>query len=205
MRKPGFTSERVDGGGDALVSRTNARVDATIPSTILPRIPVSFDGELERRDSGRWDADIRSRAFAFFGGVAASNSVSYSISGGGGVETTTSASGSLLFNMRIDNLVLRGDLDYTIEPLAEFTDLSVSADRYFGDYFTTSLDVTHSLIEERTTTVSPAVSGDFGGFAIGVGGTYVDDGTYTLGLTVSVGIGREPRSCSPTSCAMSAC
>ena len=188
-----FESERVEAASDRRESRTNLRVDGTIPEWVLPRIPFSLNGTLDRRHSGRSDFNLTNRLSMFVGGVSGSNTVNYFRSGGGGTVTTSTASGSLLVNARIERLLLRGTLSYALDPVFEFNNLSLTADYTFDRDLNTRFAINQQLTGDRSTSASAAIFRVFKNVAFGANASASDDGEFAFGLTLTFSAGREPR------------
>ncbi len=189
----GFASERVAASSDPLESRSNLRLDGTIPASFLPRIPVSLSGGLERRESGVMTLDAVNRLSMFVGGVSGSNTVNFNLRRGGGTPTTTAASGSLLLNGRIERLNLRGSLAYTIDPEAQFTNASFTADYQFKRGSSARATLNQGLTGDLPTTVSVGIFHIIKFVAIGANASVSDDGRFAAGLTFTFSTGREPR------------
>jgi hypothetical protein len=188
-----FISERVRASTDSVDSLSNVRLDGVIPEWVLPRIPFSLNGTLERRESGRSDLNVANRLSIFLGGVSASNTVTWRRIGGGGIPTATSASGTVLLNGRIDRLLLRGALNYTLDPVSELSNISATADYTFDRDFTARATVNRQLTGQQITTFSAGISRIFANIALGANASYSDDGNFAAGLTLTFGVGREPR------------
>jgi hypothetical protein len=189
----GFVSERVTAATDPLESRSNVRLNGTIPEWIVPRIPVSLNGRLDRRASGRMDMSLSNRLSMFYRGVSASNFVDWQRASGGGLPDITSANGSMLMNGRIQRLNLRGTLAYTIDPIAEFTSASLTADYAFERDSSARVTLTRQLTGDQRTTITGGLFHIIKNVALGANATFVDDGSFRAGLTLTFSTGREPR------------
>lgn len=188
-----FVSERFSDRADPLETLSRLRVDGLIPAWLLPRIPYSFSATLERLESGRNTYDLSNRLSIFSRGVSLSHNLSTTLSRGGQLADTTSADGSILLSGRIfRRLSLRGTADYTINPEKEFTRASITGDYDFTSDFSTRLTVTRSFSQE-TTSFAFGLNRRFQKLDLGINTTYIDDGTFTVGLNVSFGIGKDPR------------
>ncbi len=188
-----FVSERVADSEDKITSRSSLRIDGTIPESILPRIPFSFDGDIERRESGKFDANIGNRVSVFLGGASASNTVDLRVAGGGDSETLTSASGSFQLSSRFDALSLRGQVGYGLDPVAEFNTVAFTADYDFEEDLSARVSINRQLTGEKTTSYAVGLFRTFRNFALGLNGDYSDDGNFGAGFNMSFALGREPR------------
>ncbi len=188
-----FVSERVARAADPLESTTNLRLDSAVPGFFLPRIPITIEGELDRRESGRVEIDLSNRLSMYFGGVSVSNTLNWFLNRGGQQEPFTQGDGTLLANGRILRLSLRGALDYGIEPVTELTRTSVTGDYDLTRNLSTRLTVDRILNGERETIYSAGLNRRFPMFALGMEGSYSDEGDYALGSSLTFSLGREPR------------
>ncbi len=189
----GFVSERVEEETDPLDTRTDVRIDTVIPAWILPRIPFTLRGLIERHDSGRTDADISNRLSIFTHGISASNNLSLVLGRGGGTPPSTQFTGSFLLSSRIQRLSLRGTLDYELKPESELTAVSATGDYDFTRDLTARVTFSRQLTGERINTYSAGINKRFRAFALGVDSSYSDDGNFTAGLNLTFSLGREPR------------
>ncbi len=188
-----FVSERVQRADDPLESTTNLRLDSAIPGFWLPQIPFTLEGELDRRESGRVEIDLSNRLSMYFGGVSVSNTLNWFLNRGGQEDPFTQGDGTFLANGRILRLSLRGALDYGIEPVAELTRTSVTGDYDLTRNLSTRVTVDRILNGERETTYSAGLNRRFRFFALGMEGSYSDEGAYSVGSSLTFSLGREPR------------
>ena len=188
-----FVSERYDNANDPVESETNLRLDTVIPSTVLPRLPFSVSGTIEQRQSGRYSVDLSNRASVFVAGVSASNALEARIDGGGDTEDQNDLRGSFLLNSRLERLILRGELDYDVHPDAALTNITLTGDYGFEPDVTLRGSVNRQLDGDQLTTASAGAFRTFDNFALGASGSYADDNSFTVGMSLSFGVGREPR------------
>ncbi len=188
-----YFSERAEELSDPLESRSNLRIDGIIPAWILPRVPFTIDNTLERFDSGRYELQVDNRLSMFFSGISVSNNLSYFRSAGGGTASASNLDGSFLPSLRLGRLGLRGQLDYRLDPATEFRSAAATAEYALDRDFEIRADVSRELADGRETRYSAGLNKAFEGFALGVEGTYSDEGYFSAGLTLSFGFGREPR------------
>jgi hypothetical protein len=189
-----FQSEREDNLSDPVSHRSKARLDSSLPSLgFFPRIPWSVTGELERRESGVDQIDLTNRISMFLFGVSASNSVDWALTRGGDVEPVTTGTGTFQLSGRLKRLSLRGSLNYGIKPDYELTDTSITSDYRLNRDFSAQLGVTRQLNGEQLTTYNAGLNRRFKSFAVGVNGTYDDDGAFSVGSSLTFSFGREPR------------
>lgn len=188
-----FVSERNRASADPIDSRSRLRLDGSVPEGVLPRIPFSFDVDLLRRESNRYDLALGNRVSAFYAGVLASNTLAARLTGGGGEASDSSLSGSALVNARLGALGLRGQLAYTVRPGAGLDLVSVTGDYPIDPDVSARFGVDHQLGQMSRTTVSGSLFWLFDVVDLGLAGAVDDDGVWRVGLTLSYGAGFEPR------------
>ncbi|MEE8545820.1 MAG: carboxypeptidase-like regulatory domain-containing protein, partial [Alphaproteobacteria bacterium] len=137
--------------------------------------------------------DAVNRLSMFVAGVSGSNTLRVNLRRGGGTPTTTAAAGSLLLNGRIKRLNLRGTLAYTIDPEAQFTNASFTADYRFKRGSTARVTLNQGLTGDLPTTVSVGLFHIIKNVALGANASFSDDGRFAAGLTLTFSTGREPR------------
>ncbi|MBT5471975.1 MAG: carboxypeptidase regulatory-like domain-containing protein [Nitrospina sp.] len=189
-----FQSEREDNLSDPVDSRSKVRLDSSIPTWgIFPRIPWSIKGEIEKRESGVDQIELTNRLSAFLFNFSASNTLGWSLIRGGEAEPVTTGTGAFQLSGRLWKVPLRGSLDYEIKPKAELTSTSISSDYRLDQDFSASLGLNRQLNGDELTTYNAGLNRRFKTFAIGIDGTYNDDGAFSIGTSITYSIGREPR------------
>jgi outer membrane usher protein FimD/PapC len=88
---------------------------------------------------------------------------------------------------------VRAQLDYAPRPLPRLRDATLSADGRF-DAGTLSLNLTRTLDGTDRTAATAGWSHRFSAFNLGCQVTWTDDGSFTAGVNVDFGLGREPES-----------
>lgn len=189
-----FQSERENNESTLVLNRSNMRLESSFPSFgIIPRIPWSLTGNFERREEGVDQIDLSNRLSIFMFNTSASNTIDWSMTQGSDIETVTSATGSFQLSGRIMGLKLRGSLDYLIKPVAALSSTSLSTDFNWSPDFSTNLGVTKQLGTDGLTTLTAGVNRRYESFAIGVDTTLDDQGSFTMGSSITYSFGREPR------------
>ena len=189
-----YVSERVVEETDPLEIRSNVRLDSTIPSWwFLPRIPLSFTGRMERRESGRTDYDLSNRISMFTGGISFSNTLRWDLTRDGNVEPTTQVEGSFLLSARLLSLSLRGGLEYDIHPVTELASASVTGDYNITPDFSARLTIDQQLSGSDLTTVTAGLNRRYRAFALGLTGSYNSNDAFTAGATLTFSFGHDPR------------
>jgi len=188
-----FISEQVQKFSDPIESRSNIRLDGTIPEWVLPRVPFAITGQMERRESGRTELDLSNRLSMAFRGVSFSNTLNWFINRGGNVASFSRGDGSFLANWRILRLSLRGILDYNVRPATELRSVSVTSDFAISRNFSSRLSVNRELNGRELTTYLAGLNRRFEKFAVGLNTTYSDDGEYSVGTSITFSLGRDAR------------
>ncbi|GJL77920.1 MAG: hypothetical protein NPINA01_09090 [Nitrospinaceae bacterium] len=189
-----FQSEREENLFDPVSHRSKARLDSSVPSLgLVPRIPWSITGELERRESGVDQIELTNRVSMFLFGTSASNSLDWSLTRGGDIEPLTTGTGTFQLSGRFLRLSLRGALNYGIKPDPELTSTAITGDYRLNRDFSASLGLNRQLNGEQLTTYNAGLNRRFKSFAVGINGAYDDDGAFSIGSSITFSIGREPR------------
>ena len=183
-----FFSEEFRPSDIELTHRRQYRIDTAIPPGWLPRIPLGFEYTQEEFAIGgsleRLDALLSLNAR----GVAISHLLTrQKITG-----QTPVTNGALQLSAHYSGVRLRGTLNYDLSPDREVTNVFLTADPgYIGDY-QISTGLNHSLRNDRTE-VSVSANKATGGYNLSLGARYNTDDEMTVDVSLSFGIGREPR------------
>jgi hypothetical protein len=189
-----FLSEREDNSGDSVLSRSETRLDSSIPSwKFIPRIPWSITGAMQVRESGAKLFDISNRLSMLLFGVSASNTTDWSLTRGGEAEPSTTGSGSVQLSGRMKNINLRGDLSYGLLPDTVFNNAALTADYKINQDFSANIGLNKQLIGDGLTSYNVGLNRRFTAFAIGATASYDNTGAFAFGTSVTYSLGREPR------------
>jgi hypothetical protein len=189
-----FLSERESNSGDSVLSRSQTRLDSSIPSwKFIPRIPWSITGAMQVRESGAKLFDLSNRLSVLLFGVSASNTTEWSLTRGGESEPSTTGSGSVQLSGRMKNINLRGDLSYGLLPDTVFNNASLTGDYKISQDFSASVGLNKQLIGDGLTSYNASLNRRFTAFAIGVTASYDNTGAFAAGTSITYSLGREPR------------
>jgi hypothetical protein len=189
-----FQSERETNQSDSIDSRSNFRLESSLPSFgFIPRIPWSLTGDFEQRKSGVDQIDLSNRLSVFMMGVAASNTFDWSHSYGGSSSSSTESSGSFQLSGRLMELKLRSSLNYSVSPDSKLSSTSISSDFSLSPDFSVNLGLTKQLEESKLTIFNAGLNRRFESFAIGFNTTFDDGGSFFMGSSLTFSLGREPR------------
>ncbi len=189
-----FLSERETNTGDSVVSRSETRLDSSIPAWLfVPRIPWSISGSMEVQESGLKQIELSNRLSVLYSGVSASNTTDWSLTRGGDAEPSTSGSGSAQLSGRISNVSLRGTLSYEILPNTIFNSASLSSDFKISQDFSANLGLNKQLTDDGLTSYSAGINRRFTAFSIGLNASYDNTGAFSAGTSITYSLGREPR------------
>lgn len=183
----GFSSEVFPTRNDSLRSRDKLRLDAAIPASFLPRVPMALEVLHDQHDSGRSNLALLGRVSLYAGRTSISNQVSWQ-----SLEGTSSANGSLHLSRRVGQMGLHGELSYTASPTAKLQTLTLSADKRLGAGYLLNLGVSRSLAN-RHTVLAASFNKDLGSYGLGLSTSYASDGTWAAGLQLFIAMGKAPR------------
>ena len=188
----GFVSETFRPLFGLIRSRLAAHLDATLPATLLPPIPVSFDYTEDRLEDGRSVDHAIGRVSTFYRGLAVSNFVDWTFSSGEPRPVASLATGDLLVSKFVRSWGLRGEMLYSLQPREEVTNVVVTAERILPAYFLQA--GINRAVQARQTHLLASVTRSEGPFGFGVNLDYAHPGGLTAALTLNVSLARDPRS-----------
>jgi len=187
-----FVSEDADDIAGLLERRSSVRLDGVFGAGPLPRIPFAFSGAHELRDTGHKETELANRLSMVVRMLSFTNSLQWTKVEDAGTATET-ANGSLLIGGRFGPANIRGEAHYDLEPDLQFSAAGITADWYFDTDFSARVSVQREFVNQPRTTYGIGLSRRFNFASVGLTGEYdTDDGSQVL-LSVSFGIGRDPR------------
>lgn len=187
-----FISEQFADEDDPTVRVSKLGINGVVPFGSLFRVPFSVSGEHATKESGDTDTRIRNRLSTWISRVSLSNRLEWLRSSTAGIESTN-ATGSLLAGGRLFRISIRGELQYGIEPDNELTRGILTVERGFSRDTTGRVSVDQSFVNDKVTTWSAALSQRFDQVALGLNGSWADDGAARAFLSLSFALAREPR------------
>jgi hypothetical protein len=156
------------------------------------RIPFNITAKHETSESGATETELKNRISTSISRLSLSNWLVWRRSKGA-ISDTTSAEGALLVGGHLYRTALRGELQYAIEPESELTRGILSVERHFGPSTTGRVSAEHTFTGQEVTTLSTALSHRFDIAALGLNGSWSDEGAASAFLSLSFAFGREPR------------
>ncbi|MEN8195054.1 MAG: carboxypeptidase-like regulatory domain-containing protein [Pseudomonadota bacterium] len=187
-----FISEDFPKDIDPTLRVSKLGFNGVVPAGSLFRVPFSITAEHETTESGATETEVKNRLSASISRVSLSNWLLWRRTKGA-ISDTTNAEGALLVGGHLYRTALRGELQYAIEPKSELTRGILSVERHFGVKSTGRVSADRTFSGQEVTTLSAALSHRFDIAALGVNGTWGDDGSASAFLTLSFAFGREPR------------
>ncbi|MEM7170399.1 MAG: carboxypeptidase-like regulatory domain-containing protein [Pseudomonadota bacterium] len=188
-----FESEQVEAvNGDFLSSRTFGRIDSVIPLSDQSYLPVSFSGEYERLESGEGELTLTNRLSTAYQSFTFSNDLEWIYRHGAEDRDDDSlASGTFLMNYFFYPIVLRGDVNYGIQPDTEVRSLSLTTDWDIDADLNARFVASHEL-QNHQSTFSAGLNRIFDTFALGSLLEVNSDGDFTVGVSLNLAFGRDP-------------
>ena len=187
-----FVSEAYPESPDPTARESKLGFNGVIPAGSLFRVPFSIAAEHETRESGATRTAVTNRLSTAIKRLSLSNWLSWQRNSSAGIQTTN-AQGALLVGGHLYRTSVRGELQYSIEPESELTRGTVSLERHFGRNTSARVSADRTFSGDKVTTFSAALSQRFDIAALGVSGSWADNGGATALLTLSFAFGREPR------------
>jgi hypothetical protein len=188
-----FISEEFPADVDPTSRVSKVALNGVVPFGTLLRVPFNITAEHETSESGATETEIQNRLSTSISRVSLSNWLLWRRTKGV-ISDTTNAEGALLVGGHLFRTSIRGELQYDVEPEAELTKGIVSVERHFTGDTTGRIGVERTFTGQEVTTLSAAVSHSFDIAALGLNGSWGDDGSASAFLTLSFAFGREPRS-----------
>lgn len=187
-----FVSEEFSEDIDPTLRESKLGLNGVVPVGSLLRVPFSITAEHETSESGATETEVKNRISTSISRLSFSNWLVWRRSKGA-IGDTTNAEGALLIGGHLYRTSLRGELQYGIEPESELTRGILSAERHFGQSTTGRVSAEHTFTGQEVTTLSTALSHRFDIAALGLNGSWSDDGAASAFLSLSFSFGREPR------------
>ncbi len=187
--KDGFVSEVFSETLSPITRRTAFKIDTAIPSGFISRIPIAFEYQRDSYENGSWNSRMVNRISAQKHGYAVTNTLALNYSS----ESQDVISGILQVSRRATKYNLRTNLGYRLKPTSKLDSVSVNAGGFKLWNFNANAGFTKVFLadsEQLTLGLNRAING----YSLGVDARYSTDGTYSLNLTLTTGLSREPRS-----------
>lgn len=194
-----FVSEDAEdlGVDGFLKTRSKMRLDGVIALGSLPRVPFSLTAGQEGYEFGRRDILFTNRLSVAISRLVFSNNLLWDQTRDSVGVTTTESSSTLLIGGRLGRVSLRGETRYDIEPTSGVSGGGITGEWYFNTDLSARFGVRQTFETASTpslTTYSGGISKRFRLASVGFRTDYGTDGKTLALLTVSFGLGREPRS-----------
>ena len=188
----GFQSETFRPIYGEIESRTELRMDGTIPAGRTSGIPAVIDFTEDRLAGSRYVDRLTGRLSGYFSGFSVSNLVDWAFSRGTPKPFDDTAIGDLLVSKFVRNYGLRGELVYSLKPTADVTSVALSAERIFPAYYA-QLGVLQDVAAHQTHLLASLTRTD-GPFGYGVNLDWAKSGAFAATLTFNISVARDPRS-----------
>lgn len=185
----GFFSEEFRPTQVELSRRSKLRIDTAIPPGWLPRIPLTFELNRDQFAAGGDSTDFSNVISLSAHGFAVSNRLLRQQVAG--LDPTTT--GTLQLSSNFPGLRVRGSVSYELDPDDEIDSVALTAEPRSSGPFRYTLGLNHSL-EQDLTEASVTANKSSGRYNLSLGLRYDSDDIATVNASLSVGIGREPRS-----------
>lgn len=188
----GFASESLRSDLGSLQSRSTARLDAAIPRTFLPRVPITVEARHDRLRDGSQQTHLFQRASMFHRGLALSNQLAWTVTERAAGERDSRAAGSFLLSRYLQRFAARGEIIYDLRPRADLTVAALTLESRAVSGLLLSAGVNRQL-RTRETRYLVGVSKSTGALGFGIRGEYVQPGGLSWGASLNVGLGRDSR------------
>ena len=183
-----FISELFGKTISPIARRTALKLDTVIPTRFISHVPISIEFQRDNFENGISNTRVVNRISAQKHGYAVTNTLT--LASTTGFEDVLS--GGLQVSRRTAKYNLRTHMGYQLKPGSEVDSISVTADGFKLWDFNANAGLTKVLSadsEQLTLGLNRAVNG----YTLGMDARFTTDGTYSLNLTFSMGLAREPR------------
>jgi hypothetical protein len=171
-------------------TRAEVRLDATIPKSFLPPIPILLDGQLDRITTGLDVWEILNRVSTGYRSLAVSNLIDWKEYSGTDAPPPF-AFGDLLLSEAVRSFVLRGEILYGLRPVTRLTSAALTAERRLPDAWQMNAGVTRSF-DPGVTRIAAGVSHFEGPFGAGVSLEVSSPGGFGATVTFNASLARDP-------------
>ena len=182
-----FISEEYQASA-AVTRSSKLNINAAIPPSFLPRIPVSFGFKRDQYENGGELFEITNRLSLSTHGVAITNQLTHQQV----TDQQTSANGNLQISTNINQIRLRSTIGYALQPSNELTNLALTLDPGQLEDYRLSFGINHSL-QQDLTEYSATANKLSGKYSLSFGARYNSNNEINLDLRFSIGFGYEPR------------
>lgn len=186
-------NERTENISNPLIRETNLRLNSSIkPFEAIPRVSLGLTGAHETFKLGNKRLEIGQRTSTFIRRTSLSHFLRYNrltdISG----RETTQVEGDILASLLFNDINLRGEVNYAVEPTSETRNASISGDYEINDNFKIRFGVDRQFTGNTLTTLSSTVSRKFREYILGLSANYNTNDDMSVGVNMSFSLGRNP-------------
>ncbi|MEI6499963.1 MAG: hypothetical protein WCP21_02930, partial [Armatimonadota bacterium] len=190
-----FSSEVYPGTGDPVRSQTLLQADGLS----LPRgwgvQPLSLSATHDRYVSGANLSTATLRMSAVASDLWLSNYLSWQRQQFPGSSSSSQVAGSILASRRYGGVSARASLDYSLAPDTDFRRVALDLQTRLKGEYQLNFGLSHSLLDQRDTSLSLALSYQTGSAFVGPSLAYSDTpNNFSAGLDLATSLQREPYS-----------
>ncbi|MDZ4261239.1 MAG: hypothetical protein U1B30_02780, partial [Pseudomonadota bacterium] len=185
---PTFVSADFLPSSDPIQRRDEVRFDSAIPPGWLPRIPASLQLYRDSYYSGEHRTQLINRLSSQLSGLSVTNQLRWNLYS----NATNATDGDLQISSRLQRFGVRSSLRYTLKPESRWTNLNIAFNGPLTGQFRFNSDFIRSFTSNLNT-YTFGINRSVGRFAVGTNLSYSSADQLTFNLTLSAGIGREPR------------
>ena len=183
-----FISEVFPESTQPIERRSHAKLDAAIPMSYFPRIPVTFEIERDQLQGGTTIDRISNFISAQQHGLAISNTLTMNRHS----DFDTSVTGILQASRRAFGYNFRGIINYQTAPDSGLLSASFISDGFRLWKYHIATGVSRDIQNDKDE-VFFNMSRSHGAYALGLNTRYSTGGVLAVELNFSMGLGREPR------------
>lgn len=187
-----FESAQIVPSDNPVEHDSSLRLNGSIRPSGFAQIPYTLTATHEQKRDGATSTSINNRLSTAVSGTTLTNSLNWQLDKNEESKTTT-VDGSFLVGGRIKQVRLRGQIGYTIRPVADITTGSVSTDWRVNKDLNASAGLSQTFSENSVTTLTGGINSSFDLAAVGLNVDYATTNDVNARLNLSFSSTRDPR------------
>ncbi len=183
-----FTSDFFMPGPDTVTSRDKFRADGGLG--LIPGVPLSYAAEvaLDQLESGKKIMDGTGRLSALYRGTSVTKAIHFR----SGPDSASSSEGALNVSSRFGRLGLRGQVNYTLQPVRELSTIALAGTYPLSQGYVVSAGVQRGFSTEETR-YNASLTKTLGAYGYGIAAAYSSKGEIVISAQMFIAFARDPR------------
>lgn len=187
-----YFSESTPDTGDPLTSVSKLRLDGSIPETVIPRIPFGITIDHSRRSSKATETRVTNRMSQAVGPASITNSLNLTQNKASTGKLSNTAGGNFLIGGRVQDVRVRGQMNYNLLPIKEVSSMALSGDWSISETYQGSASITRTMGDTRRTAYSAGLNAAYDQLSAGFAFDYTNTREIIAKLTLNFSLTRDP-------------